>query len=116
MFYVLDIARTFPAQEREKNADSAMCYALRDTVVLGGFRGAKVTKAAGEAGRATQTVRAAGRTHDLAPVIATIEAAGTTSHGGVAAALNARGIPAARGGAWSATQVRRVLAPARQAV
>ncbi|WP_313902332.1 recombinase family protein [Methylobacterium sp. E-005] len=26
----------------------------------------------------------------------------------IAAALNARGIPAARGGAWTATQVRRV--------
>ncbi|WP_348642433.1 recombinase family protein [Methylobacterium sp. WL2] len=39
----------------------------------------------------------------------------TSSLGGIAAALNARGIPAARGGAWTATQVRRVLAPAADA-
>ena len=32
---------------------------------------------------------------------------GTT---GIAAALNARGVPAARGGQWRAIQVRRVLA------
>lgn len=59
-------------------------------------------------GRAQQGERAAKRAQDLAPVIMAIQAAGTTSQGGIAAALNARGIPAPRGGAWSDVQVRRV--------
>ncbi|WP_238208442.1 recombinase family protein, partial [Methylobacterium aerolatum] len=56
-----------------------------------------------------QAARAAGRAQDLTPVIAAIRAAGTTSLGGIARALNARGIPAPRGGAWSDVQVRRTL-------
>ena len=67
-----------------------------------------------ERGRARQTARAAGRAGDLAPIIAEIQAGGTTSGRGIAMALNARGIPAARGGAWSDVQVRRVLASPRQ--
>lgn len=60
-------------------------------------------------GRAQQTARATERAQDLAPVIAAIRATGTISQGGIAAALNARGIPAPRGGAWRDVQVRRVL-------
>ncbi|WP_336490648.1 recombinase family protein [Methylobacterium nigriterrae] len=60
-------------------------------------------------GRAQQADRAAKRAQDLAPVITAIRAAGATSQGGIAAALNTRGIPAPRGGAWSDVQVRRVL-------
>jgi hypothetical protein len=56
---------------------------------------------------------------DLAPILAEIRASGATSLGQIAGALNARGIPAAKGGSWSKTQVMRVLgrlgskAPAR---
>ena len=87
---------------------AALAAAKARGTVLGGYRGSMITKAAGEAGRATQTARAAGRVSDLAGVVAELRAAGTESLGGIAAALNARGIPAPRGGVWSATQVRRV--------
>jgi DNA invertase Pin-like site-specific DNA recombinase len=50
------------------------------------------------------------RAADLAPVIAEIRAAGTSSLPAIAAELNARGIRTPRGGNWSATQVMRVLA------
>ncbi|SDO52571.1 Site-specific DNA recombinase [Methylobacterium phyllostachyos] len=60
-------------------------------------------------GRARQTQRAQERAQDLAPVIAAVRASGATSLRQIATALDARGIPAARGGAWSAGQVRRVL-------
>ncbi|MCJ2067484.1 recombinase family protein [Methylobacterium sp. J-030] len=60
--------------------------------------------------RAQQGRRAAERVLDLAPVIATVRSEGAVSLRQIAAALNVRGIPAARGGAWSAAQVRRVLA------
>jgi DNA invertase Pin-like site-specific DNA recombinase len=59
-------------------------------------------------GRAQQARRAEERAGDLAPVIAAVRADGAVSLRQIAAALNARGIPAARGGAWSAAQVRRV--------
>lgn len=60
-------------------------------------------------GRDQHARRAVERGQDLAPVIATVRAEGAVSLRQIAAALNARGIPAARGGAWSAAQVRRVL-------
>lgn len=61
-------------------------------------------------GRAGQARRAEERVQDLAPVLAGVRAEGAVSLRQIAAALNGRGIPAARGGAWSAAQVRRVLA------
>jgi len=46
---------------------------------------------------------------NILPVIASIQAAGATSLRTIAAELNARRIETARGGAWSAAQVGRVL-------
>lgn len=68
----------------------------------------------GEAGRAaaqaSRTRRAADRARDLLPVIADLRRQGAASLGQIAAGLTERGIPAARGGRWSAVQVSRVLA------
>ncbi|GJE15125.1 hypothetical protein FOHLNKBM_6203 [Methylobacterium longum] len=64
-------------------------------------------------GRARQTRRAEERAKDLAPVLAGVRAEGAISLHQIAAALNALGIPAARGGARSAVQVRRVLGECR---
>jgi len=36
IFYVIDIARSFSAHERARNADFTVCYELCDTVVLVG--------------------------------------------------------------------------------
>jgi DNA invertase Pin-like site-specific DNA recombinase len=65
-------------------------------------------------GRASATAavqqRADARASDIAPTIKAIQAAGHTSLRAIAAALNAQGIPTARGqGTWSAVQVARVL-------
>ena len=51
------------------------------------------------------------RAADLAPMIRDLQAGGASLRG-VAADLNAKGIPTARGGSWSAVQVQRVLARA----
>ena len=51
------------------------------------------------------------RAADLAPTIRDLQAGGASLRG-VAADLNAKGIPTARGGPWSAVQVQRVLARA----
>jgi DNA invertase Pin-like site-specific DNA recombinase len=54
--------------------------------------------------------RAVQRATDLAPTIAELRHCGASSLRALAEGLNRRGIPATRGGAWSAGQVRRVLA------
>jgi len=64
----------------------------------------------GEAGRKARTARADARAAELAPIIAELRHAEATTLHAVATALNARGIPAAGGGAWKAARVRRVLA------
>ena len=53
--------------------------------------------------------RARNRTLDLAPAIQKLQAAGCASLGAIAAGLEERGIPAPRGGKWSAVQVARLL-------
>jgi DNA invertase Pin-like site-specific DNA recombinase len=67
----------------------------------------------GEAGRkASAAVRAKAadeRAADLRPLIADMRSRGLSSLREIAAGLNARGIPATRGGPWSAIQVRRAL-------
>jgi DNA invertase Pin-like site-specific DNA recombinase len=49
------------------------------------------------------------RAKALAPMVAAIQASGASSLREIAASLNARGIPTAQGGTWSAMQVKRVL-------
>ena len=61
-------------------------------------------------GRTHQARRAEERAWDLAPMIAAARVDGAVFLLQIAAALNARGIPAARGGMWIATQVQRVEA------
>jgi Recombinase len=46
---------------------------------------------------------------DVLPVIQAIKAEGNSSLREIAAALNERGITTARGGEWSAVQVKRIL-------
>lgn len=76
---------------------------------LGGNRGTTLSEDARKAGQHKRTAKAQDRARDLMPVIEGLRAEGVASLGGLAAALNARGIPTARGGAWSAVQVQRLL-------
>lgn len=83
-------------------------------VALGGLRGspARMRLMAGKANAvsaAKRSASAAKRNADLFPVIAHIQAAGCVSPQKIADGLNERGITAAKGGKWSAIQVRRVL-------
>jgi hypothetical protein len=74
---------------------------------LGGAKGHAEKPVSNEARRGRANQKAA----DLAPIIAELRAAGVTSFTGIAAALNARGIPTASGsGRWYHAQVRRLLA------
>jgi hypothetical protein len=50
------------------------------------------------------------RAADILPVIQALQKEGITTLAGIASALNHQGVPAPRGGSWSAVQVSRVLA------
>ncbi len=83
---------------------AALAAAKARCVVLWGKR-------EGAASAAKWAAKADARAQDLAPVIAEMKAAGTVTLTALARGLNRRGIPTASGvGAWSAVQVKRVLA------
>jgi len=56
-----------------------------------------------------RTAKSAARATDIAPIIADLKSSGAVSLRQLAAGLNKRGIPTARGGEWSAVQVQRVM-------
>jgi DNA invertase Pin-like site-specific DNA recombinase len=60
------------------------------------------------AGLAVRRQKATARAADLRPIIDGIKATSATSLRAIAAELDARGVPAPRGGRWSATAVMRV--------
>jgi DNA invertase Pin-like site-specific DNA recombinase len=74
--------------------------------VLGGYRGVKVDNALG---RAANAAKAQVFAASIVEVITEIRAAGFTSFAAITGELNAKGIKARRGGAWTATQVARVM-------
>src|SRR5262245_2617110 len=86
----------------------ALAAAKRRGVKLGGDRGVRLTAKARAAGREVQHAKARARAVDLVPVLKELRAAGYESLRAIADELNRRGIPTARGGEWSATQVARV--------
>ncbi|KQP69935.1 resolvase [Methylobacterium sp. Leaf111] len=78
-------------------------------VKLGGDRGVTPPAGASARGGAATKAKAVSRASDVAPVIEEVRAAGAVSLREIAAGLNARGIPTARGSEWSAVQVKRAL-------
>src|SRR5215469_10603747 len=96
--------------ERTKDALAA---AKKRGVKLGGDRGARPTAKQRALGRAALQAKAHARAADLAPTIKELQAAGCESLRAIAAGLEERGIPAARGGTWSAVQVMRLLEAGR---
>lgn len=77
---------------------------------LGGDRGSRLSAKARAAGRAAVAGHAAARARDLAATIADLQQGGASTLRAIAAELNSRKIPTARGqGTWSAVQVSRVL-------
>jgi DNA invertase Pin-like site-specific DNA recombinase len=89
---------------------AALAAAKRRGKKLGGDRGVRPTARTRAKAAAVISAHAATRAADLAPTIAELRASCVTSLRRLAAALNARGIPTARGnGVWSPVQVKRVL-------
>lgn len=79
-------------------------------VRLGGHHPQSLSDTGRAAGRMAQSDRATDQARLLAPVIVELRAGGPASLRDLAAGLDARGISTARGSAWTAAAVRRVLA------
>ena len=107
MASVAELERGF-ISERTK---AALAAAKRRGVKLGGYRAnAKLTAKARQTGRDALQLVVSKRAADLAPEIAKLQADGVVSLRAIAKRLNDQGIPTAKGGSWSATQVSRALA------
>lgn len=93
-----------------KRTKDALAAAKAKGIKLGGNRGTTISREARQAGTATLVQRSRARAADLAPVIASLQAAGVSTLTDMAHALTEKRIPTARGGrTWSATQVARML-------
>ena len=93
---------------------AALAAAKARGVELGGLRGdlermASMAIKGNAASASKRSIKAAKRNEDLLPVIEDIRTGGAITPQQIADGLNERGITAARGGAWSAVQVRRIL-------
>jgi DNA invertase Pin-like site-specific DNA recombinase len=100
-------ARTKAALAAFKEREAKKPKSQRRT--LGGKRRTQLTEEARAMGRNVIAERARQHAADVASAVKQAQAAGVTSLWGIAAALNERGIPTARGGRWQAVQVARVL-------
>ncbi len=100
-------------QEREAisaRTKAALAAAKVRGVKLGGLRGHTLpSHAAAAASVKVRTASADQRIRDVLVSITEAQAEGVLSLRGLAAALNAKGITAPRGGPWSAAQIKRIL-------
>jgi DNA invertase Pin-like site-specific DNA recombinase len=106
--FVLHLFAALAEKERAMIATrtrDALARAKARGVQLGGPKLAEARKAGAEAVRAEAERHAA----NVLPIIREIKRVGATSLRAIAEALNARGVPTARGGRWQAQTVANVL-------
>jgi len=100
-------------QEREAisaRTKAALAAAKARGVKLGGLRGHTLpSHAAAAASAKVRIANADQRVRDVLVSIAEAKADGAASLRDIAATLNAKGITAPRGGAWNASQIKRVI-------
>ncbi len=109
--HVLAAVAEAEAEAISARTKAALAAAKARGVKLGGDRGniASVSRKGASASARARGAEARRRAADLEPVIEAIKADGAVSLRDIADGLNRRGITTARGGEWSAVQVRRVL-------
>jgi DNA invertase Pin-like site-specific DNA recombinase len=107
--HILSAVAEHEAKMISERTKAALAAAKARGRSLGGWRGYSGTSADLAKARAVRTAKAASRANDLAPTIRQLQSEGINSLRAIAAGLNGRSIAAARGGCWSAAQVRSVL-------
>lgn len=97
--------------EHEREMISARTKAaLQARRARGGRLGAPDPTIGSAIGVARIKARAAAHAENVMPIIDSVRSSGIETLAGIASALNARGIRSARGGAWHAATVARVIA------
>jgi DNA invertase Pin-like site-specific DNA recombinase len=92
-----------------KRTKEALAAAKARGVKLGNPQNLRNRELGGINGRSTRTKLAIDRAADLHPIISDLRLTGAKSLREIAAGLNERHIPTARGCEWSAVQVKRIL-------
>jgi len=105
---ILALVAEEEARMISKRTKKALVAAKRRGVKLGGDRGGQFTAKNRRLGTEALQARARARALDLAPLLEELEMAGFKTLRAVAAELQRRGIPTARGGDWSAAHVMRM--------
>ena len=106
--HILAAVAEHEAQMISERTKSALAAAKARGVVLGGFRGRTATDADRARGRAVRTASANAYAADIAETLRTIASEGPGTPSALARALNARGVPAPKGGVWAPVQIRRI--------
>jgi DNA invertase Pin-like site-specific DNA recombinase len=109
--HIMAAMAEYEASAISARTKAALAAAKAKGKKLGGYRWDIQTVASkGNAESAKiRAAKASKRTSDLMPMIQAIQAGGATSLRQIAAVLNERKIPTARGGKWSAVQVQRLM-------
>ncbi|MGY2049487.1 recombinase family protein [Methylobacterium sp. JK268] len=109
--HILAAVAEHEAKAISERTKAALAAAKARGVRLGGDRGnLSADSAKGRAlSKQVRQGQAQERAEDLSGIIADLRTGGATSLRELAAGLNERGIPTARGGSWSPIQVSRVL-------
>jgi DNA invertase Pin-like site-specific DNA recombinase len=109
--HILAAVAEHEAKAISERTKAALAAAKARGVKLGNAKGvgAVMTEAHRVKAAAAKKAKADERASLLSDILAEIQTAGATSLREIAAALNERGIPTARGGSWSAVQVQRVM-------
>jgi DNA invertase Pin-like site-specific DNA recombinase len=113
--HILAAVAEHEAEAISKRTKAALAAAKARGTMLGGRR-VTIERFAeiGAAARKVRTENADKRAAEIMPLIRSIQATGATSLRQIAAALNEQNVTTPRGGEWSAVQVQRVIAAARQ--
>jgi DNA invertase Pin-like site-specific DNA recombinase len=121
MLHVYAAVAEEEARAISRRTKAALAAAKARGVVLGGDRGYRPetppdwTKGV-PAASAARVQRADHAAHAVLPIVEAMRPEGVISLSGIAATLNERGVATPRGGRWTATAVRRLLARTEQAV
>lgn len=111
--FMLHLYAALAEKERaliSERTKAALAAARARGVRLGGHHPQTLSDVGRAAGRAAQSERSTDQARLLAPVLAELRAEGAASLRDLAGGLDARGITTARGSAWTAAAVSRVLA------
>jgi DNA invertase Pin-like site-specific DNA recombinase len=107
--HILAAVAEHEAEAISARTKAALAAAKARGKKLGGWRGRHLSAAERARGTAIRVRKAKARAMQIVPVLNELRAAGQVTLRDLADGLNGRGIRAARGGRWAASQVRCVL-------